>query len=83
VVVPEPGGGAHRDHDEAARLLGNYVSRALRDLGALSPAERKRLRRERYRRIGAYREIAAGDPTAMAAGRADATVNGGGPPAPS
>jgi acetyl-CoA carboxylase carboxyl transferase alpha subunit len=83
VVVPEPGGGAHRDHDEAARLLGNYVSRALRDLGALSPAERKRLRRERYRRIGAYREIAAGDPTAMAAGRADATVNGGGPPATS
>jgi acetyl-CoA carboxylase carboxyl transferase subunit alpha len=76
VVVPEPGGGAHRDHDEAARLLGGYLARSLRDLGALAPAERKRLRRERYRRIGAYREIAAGDPTAMAAGRAE--TNGGG-----
>ena len=26
------------------------------------PADRKRLRRDRYRRIGAYREVAAGDP---------------------
>ncbi len=71
VVVPEPSGGAHRDHDEAARLLGTYVSRALRELQALAPADRKRLRRDRYRRIGAYREVASGDPTAMAAGRAE------------
>jgi acetyl-CoA carboxylase carboxyl transferase subunit alpha len=77
VVVPEPPGGAHRDHDEAARLLGGYISRALRDLHALAPTERKRLRRERYRRIGAYREIATGDPTAMAAGRGDVSPNGG------
>jgi acetyl-CoA carboxylase carboxyl transferase subunit alpha len=84
VVVPEPGGGAHRDHDEAARLLGNYLARAVRDLRAVSPADRNRLRRERYRRIGAYREVAAGDPTAMAAGRAgDAAANGGAPPASS
>ena len=82
VVVPEPPGGAHRDHDEAARLLGGYLSRALRDLQTLSPPERKRLRRERYRRIGAYREIAAGDPTAMAAGRADGASPNGGVPAP-
>jgi acetyl-CoA carboxylase carboxyl transferase subunit alpha len=81
-VVPEPSGGAHRDHDEAARLLGAYLSRALRDLRALSPAERRRLRRDRYRRIGPYREVAAGDPTAIAAGRADASsTNGAGGPA--
>lgn len=78
VVVPEPSGGAHRDHDEAARLLGTYLSRSLRELQALSPAERKRLRRERYRRIGAYREVASGDPTAMASGRADAPGAGNG-----
>ncbi|WP_217922524.1 acetyl-CoA carboxylase carboxyltransferase subunit alpha [Miltoncostaea oceani] len=82
VVVPEPSGGAHRDHDEAARLLGRYLSRALRDLQALSPAERKRLRRDRYRRIGAYREVASGDPTAMAAGRAEARGPGGNGAAP-
>ena len=34
VVVPEPAGGAHRDHDEAARLLGGYIARALRELQA-------------------------------------------------
>jgi len=82
VVVPEPSGGAHRDHDEAARLLGAYLSRALRDLRGLSATERRRLRRDRYRRIGAYREVAAGDPTAMAAGRTDAAAsNGAGGPA--
>jgi len=81
-VVPEPEGGAHRDHDEAARLLGAYLSRVLRDLRGLSPAERRRLRRDRYRRLGAYREVAAGDPTAMAAGRpADPSANGASGPA--
>jgi acetyl-CoA carboxylase alpha subunit len=75
-VVPEPPGGAHRDHDEAARLLGGYLTRALRDLRAQSPGERRRQRRDRYRRIGAYREFPAGDPAAIAAGRLDATTNG-------
>jgi acetyl-CoA carboxylase carboxyl transferase subunit alpha len=78
VVVPEPAGGAHRDHDEAARLLGGYISRSLRDLRALSSADRRRQRRDRYRRIGAYREVATGDPTAMVAGRPDGATNGAG-----
>ena len=77
VVVPEPSGGAHRDHDEAARLLGAYLSRALRDLRGLSVADRRRARRGRYRRLGPYREVAAGDPAAMAAGRTDATSSNG------
>lgn len=71
VVVPEPAGGAHRDHDEAAVLLGRYLSRVMRELQALSPADRRRQRRDRFRRIGAMREVAAGDPTAMAAGRGE------------
>ena len=75
-VVPEPPGGAHRDHDEAARLLGGYLTRALRDLRAQSSGERRRLRRDRYRRLGAYREFPAGDPAAIASGRLDATTNG-------
>ena len=82
VVVPEPAGGAHRDHDEAARLLGGYISRAMRELQALSPADRRRQRRDRYRRIGAYREVAVADPTAMASGvDPTPTANGGGPAA--
>ncbi len=78
VVVPEPSGGAHTDHDEAARLLGSYISRSLKELQALAPADRRRTRRDRYRRIGAYREVAAGDPSAMAAGR-ETKANGGAP----
>jgi acetyl-CoA carboxylase carboxyl transferase subunit alpha len=82
VVVPEPAGGAHRDHDEAARLLGGYISRAMRELQALSPADRRRQRRDRYRRIGAYREVAVADPTEMASGvDAASTANGAGPAA--
>ena len=76
VVVPEPAGGAHRDHDEAARLLGGYISRAMRELQALTPADRRRQRRDRYRRIGAFREVAVGDPTAMVSGREPTSTNG-------
>ncbi len=65
VVVPEPAGGAHADPDEAARLLDGYLHRSLRDLAALEPAERRRVRRERYRRIGAHRELALGDGATM------------------
>ena len=68
-VVPEPPGGAHRDHDEAARLLDGYLSRALRELRALTPADRRRQRRERYRRLGAFRELPMGDGAALVAGR--------------
>lgn len=81
VVVPEPAGGAHRDHDEAARLLGGYISRAMRELQALSPADRRRQRRDRYRRIGAYREVAVADPTVMASGAEPAPASNGGGPA--
>ena len=68
-VVPEPPGGAHKDHDEAARLLDGYLSRALRELSSLSVADRRRQRRERYRRLGAFRELPMADVAAVAAGR--------------
>ena len=77
VVVPEPRGGAHRDHDEAARLLGGYLARALRELQravagrAPAPAPRP---------LPAHRGLprgGVGDPAAMAAGRSDPSSNGG------
>lgn len=57
VVVPEPPGGAHTDHDEAARILGTYLARTFRELRGVAPADRRRQRRERYRRIGSHREV--------------------------
>src|SRR5205823_6450674 len=68
-VGPEPRGGAHRDPDEAARLLDGYLSRALRELRALTPGERRRQRAERYRRLGSFRDSALGNGAAIAAGR--------------
>jgi acetyl-CoA carboxylase carboxyl transferase subunit alpha len=80
VVVPEPAGGAHTDHDEAARLLASYLTRTLRELRALSPADRKRQRRERYRRIGSHREVPVAAGTEIAAGQTDALRRNGGAP---
>jgi acetyl-CoA carboxylase carboxyl transferase subunit alpha len=80
-VVPEPAGGAHRDPDEAARLLDGYLQRTLRELRAISPSERRRARRDRFRRLGAYRELPAGDPAAIAAGRLDGPPSSNGVPA--
>lgn len=59
-VVPEPEGGAHRDHDAAARLLDGYLQRTLKTLEAMSSQERIRQRRERFRRLGAHRELPTG-----------------------
>jgi acetyl-CoA carboxylase carboxyl transferase subunit alpha len=53
-IVPEPEGGAHRDHDEAARLLGAALNEALDDLDGLPPDELRRSRRARFRSIGVF-----------------------------
>jgi acetyl-CoA carboxylase carboxyl transferase subunit alpha len=53
-IVPEPEGGAHRDHDEAARLLGESLREALDDLEGISGDELPRRRRARFRSIGVF-----------------------------
>jgi len=73
-VVPEPEGGAHKDHDEAARLLDQYLQRQLKELRAMPRADRLRQRRERFRRLGAHKEFAIGDPSAVVSGRVDLTA---------
>lgn len=75
-VVPEPKGGAHKDHDEAARLLDQYLQRQFKDLKSIPTADRLRQRRERFRRLGAHREFAIGDPSAVASGRVDLATGG-------
>ena len=45
-IVPEPSGGAHTNHDEAAALLADSLKASLAELDQLDPAERRRLHGE-------------------------------------
>ncbi len=56
-IIPEPAGGAHRDHTEAAANLKSFLLRSLRDLQGLSKEELLQLRYEKFRRMGAYLEL--------------------------
>src|ERR671922_1261080 len=51
-IVPEPEQGAHTDHDEAARLLGEAVAESLELLEGSNGDELRRQRRARFRTIG-------------------------------
>jgi len=51
-IVPEPEGGAHVDHDEAARLLRAVVLDAFDDLEGTAPQDLRRARREKFRAMG-------------------------------
>jgi acetyl-CoA carboxylase carboxyl transferase subunit alpha len=53
-IVPEPPAGAHVDHDEAARLLGESLREALEDLDGIPAEELRRQRRAKYRSLGVY-----------------------------
>jgi acetyl-CoA carboxylase carboxyl transferase subunit alpha len=56
VIVPEPEGGAHTDHDEAARLLAASLTEALTDTRALATDERRRQRHRKFRDMGLFLE---------------------------
>jgi acetyl-CoA carboxylase carboxyl transferase subunit alpha len=51
-IVAEPEGGAHLDHDQAAKLLENGIVAALEDIESLDADERRRQRRAKYRVMG-------------------------------
>jgi acetyl-CoA carboxylase carboxyl transferase subunit alpha len=53
-IVPEPDGGAHEDHDEAARLLGQSLREALEELEGTPGDELRRSRRNRFRALGVF-----------------------------
>src|SRR5439155_1480040 len=50
-IVLEPAGGAHEDHDEAARMLGESLSEALDDIRHVPGDELRRLRRRKFREL--------------------------------
>ncbi len=53
-VVEEPPGGAHQDHDEAARRLDRSLYEALVSLDGLDDEEMREDRYQRFRRLGSY-----------------------------
>ncbi len=53
-IVAEPDGGAHREHDQAAALLGPVVQRSLEELDRLGKDELLRRRYEKFRRLGQF-----------------------------
>jgi acetyl-CoA carboxylase carboxyl transferase subunit alpha len=55
-IVSEPEGGAHVDYDTAASLVAESLKAAFADVEGLEPAERRRLRRRKFRSMGLYLE---------------------------
>jgi len=53
-IVPEPPGGAHADHEEAARLLGEALRETLDELVEVPGDELRRRRRARFRSLGVF-----------------------------
>ncbi|HEV8248856.1 MAG TPA: acetyl-CoA carboxylase carboxyltransferase subunit alpha [Gaiellaceae bacterium] len=53
-IVPEPEGGAHADHDEAARFLGEELRETLAELEGVPGDELRRRRRAKFRSLGVY-----------------------------
>ncbi len=55
-VIPEPLGGAHRDHRQMATSLKMSLSRALRELSNIPLEELVERRYQKFRRLGVYEE---------------------------
>ncbi len=55
-IVPEPLGGAHRDHDAAADLFAKSLKKELEKFSSMSVRELLDSRYEKYRSIGVYTE---------------------------
>ena len=53
-IVPEPEGGAHSDHDAAARMLGDSLKESLEELDGVPGEELRRRRRAKFRSLGVY-----------------------------
>jgi acetyl-CoA carboxylase carboxyl transferase subunit alpha len=61
-VIPEPLGGAHRDHHQTAMRVKQYLARSLRELVGLPSEKLLDSRYEKFRRMGVFLE----DPMAAA-----------------
>ena len=57
-IVNEPFGGAHRDYDEAAKILGEAIARNIKELTAVPAGKIKEQRYEKFRAMGKVDELA-------------------------
>ena len=57
-IVPEPMGGAHKDCDKAAKILGDTIAKELGGLSKLSSEELMEQRYNRFRSIEFFKENA-------------------------
>jgi acetyl-CoA carboxylase carboxyl transferase subunit alpha len=62
-IIPEPLGGAHRDHREMANTLKTYLLRYLRELRGVPVEQLLEARYQKFRRMGVFDEGLA-DPSA-------------------
>lgn len=53
-IVPEPPGGAHTSHKEAAEILKGVLSKTLQELGKLSVKDLVEQRYQKFRKIGLF-----------------------------
>ncbi|MEY2587663.1 MAG: hypothetical protein RLY11_1512 [Bacteroidota bacterium] len=58
-VIPEPLGGAHWDHDQAAEMLKDQVKKAISELKGIDPEKRIDDRIEKFARMGRWEEASA------------------------
>ncbi len=65
-VVPEPPGGAHRDHRLMAMYLKGSLTKALRDLSAIPAGQLLDRRYDKFRRIGVFETLIEGVATQTA-----------------
>jgi len=56
-IVPEPVGGAHRNHQEIAASLKAVLVEAFGELGRVSPDRLIEERYQKFRRIGVFEEV--------------------------
>lgn len=55
-IIPEPLGGAHRDHKRTAQALEKWISEQIMELKTQSPATLPDSRYERFRKLGSFAE---------------------------
>jgi len=55
-IIPEPIGGAHRDHDLAAQLFKEKIVKHFDELSDISSDELKELRYQKFRKVGVFSE---------------------------
>src|SRR5208283_4244714 len=58
-IVPEPEGGAHTDHEAAAKMLGDVLERQLLALSSQSPRELLHARYEKFRHMCQFFDLGA------------------------